>query len=189
MNRDLVWWVLLAALILAGTTAFVVDHVQKVRERDAVFGRGACDEAAMVKAIQSYERVLLFGAVVMPVFGLIVSAALTRRLRPELTHGRRGTVRRLLMGISVGILAVVAFAAILFFLGGPCLRAAVGSEEGLPGDVAAGVLTLGRLVPNFWLASSLAIVLMSLLSFFLLGIIFRTLSEGLTRGIARLRRS
>jgi hypothetical protein len=176
----LVWWIVLTALVIAGTAAFVVDHVQKVRERDAVFGPGTCDEAAMVQAVQSYEKVLLFGAFVMPAFGVIVAAALTRRLRPELTLGHRGTARRLTMGILVGLVAVLAFGALLFFFGGNCLRAAVG-EEGLPGDVAASVLFLGRLVPNFWLASTLSTLVASLFSFFLLGILFRTLSEGFVR--------
>lgn len=186
MNRDLVWPLLVGALLLVVVVLYVVDHIQQVNERDAVFGGGICEQSAMVEAVRSYRTSLLAAALGLPVFGVLVAAAMARRLRPELYTGRNGTWRRLLLGLLVAVGTVLVMAFLLFFLGGQCFRAAVGEEGGLPPATAAGIGSLvGGLVPNFWLASSLETLLVTVLSFF----VFSLASRQLSKLALRLRRA
>jgi hypothetical protein len=106
--------------------------------------------------------VVLGLAVLSTVLGISVSALMTRRLQPELYHGSQGTGRRFTVGVLVSMGVVVIAAAALYFLDRSCLHAAVSPEGGLPANVAARVVSLvGSMVPNFWLASSLEVLLVS----------------------------
>lgn len=184
--RDLFGWLLLGAIALAAVGLFVADRVQKIREQQALFEPGSCEESAMVEAIQSYKTTVWAVAIVLPLIGICVSAAMTRRLRPELYSGQQGTGRRLAMGLIVALAVVVAGAVGLYFLGGQCLNAAVGSEGGLPASTASGISSMtGGFVPNFWIASALDALLVCLLAFFLYTRIFRFVSGRL----AQLRRA
>lgn len=172
------WPLLIGALLLVGVVVYVVDHIQQVNERDAVFAGGSCEQSAMVEAVRSYRTSLLAAALGLPIFGVLVAGSLTKRLRPELYNGRNGTWRRLLLGLLVAVGAVLLMALLLFFVGGHCFRSAVGEEGGLPPATAAGIgSVVGGLVPSFWLASSLETLLLSVLSFFLLGLLSRQLSK------------
>jgi hypothetical protein len=181
--RDLIWWLLLGAIALASVGLFVANRVQAIREQEALYGPGSCEESVMVEAVRSYRTTVWAVALILPVLGICVSAALTRRLKPELYDGRNGTGKRLALGLIVAFSVVVVGAVLLFFLGGHCLRSAVSAEGGLPSDVASGISSVigGKLVPNFWIASALETLLVCLLAFFLYARIFRFASNRLTR--------
>lgn len=184
--RDLFGWLLLGAIALAAVGLFVADRVQKIREQQALFEPGACEESAMVEAVRSYKSMVWVGAIVLPVLGICASAAMTRRLRPELYSGQQGTGRRLTIGLVAALSLVVLGAVAFYFLGGHCLNAAVGSERGLPASTVSGISSVtGGFVPNFWIASGLDALLVCLLAFFLYARIFRFVSGRL----ARLRRA
>ncbi|HEX3530739.1 MAG TPA: hypothetical protein VH988_27050 [Thermoanaerobaculia bacterium] len=185
MSRDLIWWLLLAALALAAMGLFIADQVQKANQRNILL-QGNCEEAAMVEAVRSYKTVVLGLAVLSTVLGVSVSALLTRRLQAELYHGTPGTGRRFTVGVLVSLGVVVAASAIFYLFDRSCLHAAVASEGGLPANVASRVMSLvGNMVPNFWLASTLEVLLVTFLSFFALSRILRLLSGQ----VARLRRA
>jgi len=185
MSRDTFWWLLFAAIVMVAMGLFIANQVHKANQRNALLDQGACEESAMVEAVRSYKTVVLGLAVLATVFGIAVSAALTRRLRPELYQGSRGTGRRFTIGLLVSIGTVFVAAAVLYLLDHSCLHAAVSPEGGLPASVAAGVASyVGGLVPNFWLASILEVLLLSLLSFILLSRVSRFLS-GRVAGIGR----
>jgi hypothetical protein len=170
--RDLIGWLLLGAIALAAVGLFVTDRVKKIREQQALFEPGTCEESAMVEAVRSYKTTVWVVAAVLPVLGICVSAAMTRRLRPEIYSGQQGTGRRLVMGLIVG----------LYFLGGHCLNSAVSAEEGLPAGTVSGISSVtGGFVPNFWIASALDALLVCLLAFFLYTRIFRFVSGRLAR--------
>ena len=180
--RDLIWWLLLGAIALAAVGLFVADRVQRIREQQALFEQGSCEESAMVEAVRSYRTTVWAVAIILPVLGICVSAALTRRLRPELFSGQQGTGRRLVIGLTVALAVVVVGAVALYFLGGHCLNSAVGSEGGLPASTASGISSLtGGFVPNFWIASSLDTLVVCLLAFFLYARIFRFVSSRFAR--------
>lgn len=180
--RDLIWWLLLGAIALAAAGLFVADRVQKIREQQALVEPGSCEESAMVEAVRSYRTTVWAVAIILPVLGICVSAAMTRRLRPELYSGRQGTGRRLVFGLTVALAVVVAGAVALYFFGGQCLSAAVASEGGLPASTVSGISSVvGGLVPNFWIASALDTLLVCLLAFFLYARIFRFVSGRLAR--------
>ena len=180
--RDLIWWLLLGALALAAVGLFVADRVQKIREQQALFEPGSCEESAMVESVRSYKTTVWAVAIILPVLGICVSAAMTRRLRSELYDGRRGTGRRLVMGLTVTLAVVVIGAVALYFLGGPCLNAAVASEGGLSASTVSGISSVvGGFVPNFWIASALDTLLVCLLVFFLYAQVFRFVSGRLAR--------
>lgn len=180
--RDLIWWLLLGAIVLAGVGLFVADRVQKIREQQALFEPGSCEESAMVEAVRSYKTTVWAVAIILPVLGICLSAAMTRRLRPELYGGHQGTGRRLVMGLAVAVSVVVVGAVALYFLGGHCLNAAVGQEGGLPASTVSGISSvIGGFVPNFWIASVLDALLVCLLAFFLYARVFRFVSGRLAR--------
>lgn len=180
--RDLVGWMLLGAIALAAVGLFVADRVQKIREQQALFEPGTCEESAMVEAVRSYKTTVWAAATILPILGICVSAAMTRRLRPELYSGQRGTGRRLVTGLVVALTLVVIGAVSLYFLGGHCLNSAVGSEGGLPASTVSGISSMiGGFVPNFWIASALDALVICLLTFFLYARIFRFVSGRLAR--------
>ncbi len=180
--RDLIGWLLLGAIALVAGGLFVADRVQKIREQQALFEPGSCEESAMVEAVRSYKTMVWAAAVLLPVLGICVSAAMTRKLRPELYSGQQGTGRRLVTGLTVAVALVVVGAVGLYFLGGHCLNSAVGSERGLPASTASGISSMtGSFVPNFWIASALDALLVCLLLFFLYTRIFRFVSGRLVR--------
>jgi hypothetical protein len=182
MSRDLFWWLLVAALAVVAMGIFIADQVHKANQRNVLLEEGACEESAMVEAVRSYKTVVLGLAVLGTVFGIAVSAAMTRRLRPEIYQGSRGTGRRFTVGLLVSIGTVFVAAAVLYMLDHSCLHAAVSPEGGLPASVSAGVASyVGGLVPNFWLASILEVLLLSLLSFIILSRISRFLSGRVAR--------
>jgi hypothetical protein len=180
--RDLIGWLLLGAIALAAVGLFVTDRVKKIREQQALFEPGTCEESAMVEAVRSYKTTVWVVAAVLPVLGICVSAAMTRRLRPEIYSGQQGTGRRLVMGLIVALALVVLGAVGLYFLGGHCLNSAVSAEEGLPAGTVSGISSVtGGFVPNFWIASALDALLVCLLAFFLYTRIFRFVSGRLAR--------
>lgn len=180
--RDLVWWLLLGAIVLAAVVLFAADRVQKIREREALYEAGSCEEAAMVEAVRSYKTTVQAIALILPVLGICASAAMTRRLRLELYHAQSGTGRRLTTGLIVALTLVITGAVGLYFLGGHCLKAAVGSEAGLSSGTASGIFSLtGGFVPNFWIASGLDALLSCLVAFALYAVTFRLISNRLVR--------
>jgi hypothetical protein len=180
--RDLLWWLLLGAIVLVGVGLFAANRLQTMREQQALYGLGSCEESAMVEAVRSYKSTVWAIAILLPVLGICVSAAKTRRLKPELYEARNGTGKRLVYGLVVAFSLVVVGAGAFFFLGGHCLRSAV-AEGGLQPGVASGISSLigGKLVPNFWLDSALEALLACLLAFFLYVRIFRFVSSRLAR--------
>ncbi|MEO6191673.1 MAG: hypothetical protein ABIS20_01570 [Thermoanaerobaculia bacterium] len=186
MSKDLIWWLLLAALVLAGMGLFIADQVHKAQQANELLGLGVCEESAMVEAVRSYKIVVLWLAVLSTVLGISVSALLTRRLQPELYRGSQGTGRRFTVGVLVSIGTVLIAAAAFYLLDRSCLHAAISPEGGLAPSLAARIASvLGGLVPNFWLSSILEVLLVSILSFVILSRISRFLSGR----FARLRRT
>jgi hypothetical protein len=182
MSRDLFAWLLVAALAVVAIGIFIANQVHKANQENALLDQGTCEESAMVEAVRSYKTVVLGLAVLSTVFGIAVSAAMTRRLRPELYRASRGTGRRFTVGLLVSMGMVFIAAAVLYVLDHSCLHAAVSPEGGLPASVAAGVASyVGGLVPNFWLASILEVLLLSLLSFIVLSRVSRFFSGRVAR--------
>lgn len=183
MSRGLVWWLLLAALSLVAMGLFIADQVQKATQRSALFT--TCEDAAMVEAVRSYKTIVLALAVISTVMGISVSALLARRLQPELYYGSAGTGKRFTIGVLVSMGGAFFAASLLYLLDRSCLHAALSPDGGLPGGLAAHLVSfLGGLVPNFWLASILEVLLVTFGSFLLLSRISRFLSGR----YARLRR-
>src|SRR3954471_22048497 len=112
MSRDLFAWLLFAALVMVAMGLFIANQVHKANQRNALLEEGVCEESAMVESVRSYKTVVLVLAVLSTVLGIIVSAALTRRLRPELYQGSRGTGRRFTVGLLVSIGTVFIAAAV-----------------------------------------------------------------------------
>lgn len=179
MIRDLVSWLILAAIALIAVVILLMNYAQKVKERDAT---QTCDEAAMVFAVQSYKKGLVAASLAMPVFGVLAAAGLTRRLRPELPSGRRGTLRRLALGLGAAFALTFIMAVLLYLFGGHCLRTALGDSGGLaPGMTARTVSFTGGFVPNFWLASVLDGLVLGLGAFLTMATITRSVSAAWVR--------
>lgn len=180
--RDMMWWLLLGAIALAGAGLFAFDRVQALRDMQAFYEPGSCEDSAMVEAVRSFKTTVWAVAIILPVLGICVSAAMTRRLGPELYAGQQGTGRRLTLGLTVATAMVIMGAVALYFLGGPCLSTAVAPQGGLPPSMASEISSLsGGMVPNFWIATGLDALLTSLCLFFVYAKVFRFLSRRITR--------
>src|SRR4051794_24622565 len=101
MSKDLIWWLLFIALVLATMGLFIADQIHKAQQANELLGLGVCEESAMVESVRSYKVVVLWLAVLSAVLGISTSRLLTRRLQAELYRGSQGTGRRFTIGVLV----------------------------------------------------------------------------------------